>query len=379
MKSIVRIIRGLTVLRLAGLVSAGILVLAGPARVHAEISFYSSPGESETTFLQAIAGAELTLLGRESFPSVGSEQSGGTPGALLAPGVAAGSLFPTGSDTTLGLLFQTNSLGSNPSAPSPGGTLFAVGPTSESQRTWIGPNLASDSLDVIVDPPGYRGLSRAFSFAVRTTGGSSVAVRLYDNENTLLASVNFSSADLGRIGILSTNNALFRINMHAPGGYLDVAALDLYVGEGGSGSSAALTELIEEYFPGADPQTFEWTADHNGSGIATLAELAYGNDPAVWGGVRFQPEFVSGPDPLILTHPLDRTVDGVIDVEVEWSLDLVDWTSARPGVDGVTRVVESEAYRAASAGVSAVDRVRMSIPAVTGSPAFFRLRVRALP
>ncbi len=357
---------------------AGVMLLLATFRAGAEVTFYAGTDENENAFQQAAAAAELTLLGRESFPSVGEGQSGGTPGSLLAPGVPAGPLFPSGSNGTLGLLFQTNSLGGNPSSPSAGGTIFAVGPTSEEARTWIGPNLSTNSLDVFVDPPAYRSRARAMSFSVRTTAGAPVTVRLYDNDNTLLASETFNSGNLERIGVLSSSQHLFRVNVHAPGGYLDIADIDLYVSGEISEIPGSLGDLINRYFPGADLQSFDPAEDHNGSGLATLAELAFGNNPAVGGGSRFRVELESGPEPLVLTHPLDRAVDGILAVEVLWSTDLEAWSPIQPGVAGVTRAVDAEFYRAASNGgapVSAVDRVRITLPTGAEPSGFVRVRV----
>jgi hypothetical protein len=359
---------------------AGLMLLLGTLRGGADVAFFASADENENPFREAAAAAELMLLGRESFPSVGAEESGSTPGSLLAPGVQAGPLFPSGSNGTLGLLFQTNSLGDNPSAPSAGGTIFAVGPTADEVRAWIGPNLSTDSLDVFVDPPAYRARAQAMSFAVRTTAGAPVTVRLYDNENTLLASETFNSGNLERIGVLSSSQHLFRVNIHAPGGYLDVASIDLYVSGEISEVPGSLGDLITRYFPGADLQSFDPAEDHNGSGLATLAELAFGNNPAVAGAPRFRVELVSGPEPLILTHPLDRAVDGILAVEVAWSTDLHVWSPVQPGVAGVTREVETEAYRAAANGdepVSAVDRVRITIPTGAEPSGFVHVRVKA--
>ncbi len=365
--------------RVGAPVLTGLMLLLAAVRAGADVSFFASADESESAFQQAAAVAELTVLGRESFPAVGEGQSGSTPGPLLAPGVPSGPLFPSGSNVTLGLLFQTNVLGGNPSTPSAGGTIFAVGPTAEEARAWIGPNLSTNSLDVFVDPPAYRARAGAMSFAVRTTAGAPVTVRLYDNENTLLASETFNSGDLERIGILSSSQHLFRVNIHASGGYLDIAQIDLYVSGEISEIPGSLDNLILQYFPGVDLPSFDPTRDHNGSGLATLAELAFGNNPATGGGPRFRVALASGPEPLVLTHPLDRAVDGLLAVDVEWSTNLDEWSPVQPGVAGVTRVVEPEAYRAAANGadpVSAVDRVGITLPTGTARSGFVRVRVR---
>ncbi|MCC5808381.1 MAG: hypothetical protein JJU00_18785 [Opitutales bacterium] len=205
----------------AALLSAAAL----PAAV--VITDISEPA-AEAQFADAVDAAELVFIGRESFPSLGEGTSGTTTGAQLAPGVPAGTLFPSGSNTSLGLFFQTNSLGGNPAALNPGGTLYATGPFPGDSRAWLGPNLASNSLDIIVDPPAYRGQIHAFSFAVATTGGSPVVVRLYDSENNLQGSETLTLGDSSRTGIVLTGEPMFRVNVWAPTGFVDVGDLDLY-------------------------------------------------------------------------------------------------------------------------------------------------------
>ena len=182
----------------------------------------------EDTFLDSIATAGLNFIGRESFPSVGEGMFGTTPAAQVAPGVPAGPLFPTGTNPALGLFFQTNSLGGNPATLSPGGQLYAVGPLPADNRAWLGPDLSSNSLDIIIDPPAYRGQIQAFSFAVATTAGSPVVVRLYDNENNLQGSEILAVEESMRIGIVLSGDSLFRVNVWAPSGFVDVGQLDLY-------------------------------------------------------------------------------------------------------------------------------------------------------
>ncbi len=187
-----------------------------------------SDAAAEADFLAAVEAADQRFIGREAFPSLGEGVAGTTPGAQLAPGVPAGTLFPSGSNATLGLFFQSNALGGSPSTLSPGGTLYATGPFPGEDRAWLGPNLATNSLDIIIDPPAYRGQVNAFSFAVATTGGSPVVVRLYDNENTLRGSETFTIGDTTRLGIVLTGEPLFRVNVWAPTGFFDVGELDVY-------------------------------------------------------------------------------------------------------------------------------------------------------
>lgn len=208
-------------------ITAVILLSAAALPAAVVITDISDP-VAEAQFVDAVDAAELSFIGRESFPSLSEGVAGTTPGAQVAPGVPAGTLFPSGSNTSLGLFFQTNSLGGNPAALSPGGTLYATGPFPGDGRAWLGPNLASNSLDIIVDPPAYRGQIHAVSFAVTTTGGSPVVVRLYDNENNLQGSETLTVSDSSRTGIVLTGEPIFRVNVWAPTGFVDVGDLDLY-------------------------------------------------------------------------------------------------------------------------------------------------------
>ena len=187
-----------------------------------------SESAAEAEFLAIVDAADFGFIGREAFPSLDEGVTGTTPGAQVAPGVPAGTLFPSGTSIALGLFFQTNSLGGSPAALSPGGTLYAAGPLPGDDRAWLGPNLASNSLDIVIDPPAYRGQIHAFSFAVATTGGSDVVVRLYDNENNLRGSETLAVTDPARLGIVLAAEPLFRVNVWAPTGFVDVGELDLY-------------------------------------------------------------------------------------------------------------------------------------------------------
>lgn len=196
-----------------------------PLSASASINFYLN----EEAMDNAIAATSLTLLGRETFSSVGLNESGITSGSIIAPGVPAGDDFPNGSNPTLGLTFQTNSMGSNPATPSPGGVIYAYGPNEAGGKTFITPDLMTQSLDVFVDPPAYRGMALALSFAVAIDSGSSVIIKVFDNNNNLLSTQTYSSAGLERVGIVSSDEALFRINIDASSGSADIADVALYV------------------------------------------------------------------------------------------------------------------------------------------------------
>ena len=75
--------------------------------------------------------------------------------------------------------------------------------------------------------------------------------------------------------------------------------------------------------PPIDPR-----ADHNGSAWATLADLAFGNDPSVLTTERFGPgsgEITLAED--IFTYPLTPRALDLLSVEVLISHDLITWDS----------------------------------------------------
>ncbi len=163
-------------------------------------------------------------------------------------------------------------------------------------------------------------------------------------------------------------------------GYIGDAEATLVIEDEADSDATSLADLIEKYFPDADLETFDVTDDHNGSGLPTLAEFAFGNDPAAADGSIFRSATEKKDGTLTLIHPFDRAVEDIIIVQVEQSTDLGKWEVVVPGEDGVIREVEEEGFRAASGdgdeAVSAVDRIRVSIP-LSGDPSkFLRLRVR---
>lgn len=199
-----------------------------PLALESAVVFYSTIQGNEAQFDEAMDTAGATLLGRESFPDVGVGQSGVTPSHLIAPGLAAGPLFPSGTSTLLGLLFQTNNQTDDAATMSPGGSFYATGAIFTGDRTWLGTNFESDSIDIIIDPPDHRGQTRGMDFFARTTSNSDLMVRVYDNTNTLVSSFTFAQPDNDLIAIYSDSAPLFRINLHAPTGFVDVADVGLH-------------------------------------------------------------------------------------------------------------------------------------------------------
>jgi hypothetical protein len=195
----------------------------------AAVIYYPAVDPSAETFEDAVASAGLVFLGRESFADVGVGQAGITPTGLLAPELPAEPLFPNGTLALLGLLFQTNEDGEDVAAPNLGDVLYATGPIITGERTYLGPNVASDSLDIFIDPPSFRGQTFGFAFTATTTPGSTLQVKVLDNNNTVISSMSFTDVVDQRIGIISSADPLFRINIFATDGFFDVAELDVYV------------------------------------------------------------------------------------------------------------------------------------------------------
>ncbi len=206
-----------------------IVVVATPAASGYQIIIMNdAAGEQE--FQSAVQG--FAYLGREELAnySFAGEASLGSP--ALFPGVST-THFPGGSDAFLGITFQVNTLGGSPAALSPGGSLFAAGPgAGETGVVRIGPEDARHSMDLIFDPPEFRGMVRAVSFTVFQEGGEGGEVRLYNSENEL-RSYGFlpdsGPGEPGRIGIIAPEGeVLFRTNYWVPEGYGDATGMDLY-------------------------------------------------------------------------------------------------------------------------------------------------------
>lgn len=209
---------------LLALVVLPVILKADPS-----VSLHPFSTDNGEAFDTAIASIGFNFLGSESFSGIGFGQSGVTPGSLIAPGVPAGPFFPNGTSIPLGLLIQTNASGASPVTPNPGSTLYASGPVTPGGYPWLGPNLASESMDLIIDPPDHRGEARALAFNANTTNGSDLVVKVYDTANSLVAQQVFAQPDMQRFGLIASGGPLFRVNLFAPSGFLDVAEIDLYV------------------------------------------------------------------------------------------------------------------------------------------------------
>lgn len=137
----------------------------------------------------------------------------------------------------------------------------------------------------------------------------------------------------------------------------------------------SLEEWLALFFDEASPDQIDLSADANSSGWANLADLVFGNNPAILEANRFVPTIEEDDAFLVLSHPLDERALGLVDVHVEWSLDLVNWSAETMDLPGFTRIVETAAYRTADLSTqppqSRVDRITLRFQ--RSQPIFLRL------
>jgi hypothetical protein len=169
------------------------------------------------------------LLGSEEFAHATVPPGGADIGsAILAPGISV-THFPGGTNPALGITLQTNSLGASPVMLSFGGHLFA---SSADGAVQIGAGSAGDSLDLIFDPSGYRGLVRAVAFDAFQQGPNEARLRVYSSDLTLLADETVSGLGVEgtRIAVLAPEGeTIFRVNLWVPGGsWGDVGGIGVY-------------------------------------------------------------------------------------------------------------------------------------------------------
>ncbi len=217
-------------LAVAGLMAG---VWGGP-RAMADFQLFLLEDSEDTQLFQAgVAAAGAVLIGKETFsPSAlaaGQEQALTRP--VLAPGEPNGP-FPQGTNPVTGLILQTNQLGGAPVQTSTAGVLFASAPVPGGPDfTRVGPENQNMSLDVLVAPPGLAGMVRGMTFRAVIEGGDTAEIRVFDNQNNLLAFRTFSAeADEAMlIAVLAPLNETFlRLNLWAPTGYGDLGDLSVY-------------------------------------------------------------------------------------------------------------------------------------------------------
>ena len=145
-------------------------------------------------------------------------------------------------------------------------------------------------------------------------------------------------------------------------GYVDDIAFTVspFAGSG----RAPLTAFLRQYgLPVADP-----TLDSDGDGVSNLLEFVLGSNPIVPDAAGLpvaKYAVVGGVDSLVYTFYPATNLGGVTWV-VETSTDLVNWTTAANGVNGVTVAVSP--YNASA------NRAVVTIPRTAGNSLFARLR-----
>jgi len=215
---------------LSGLMAA---VWCSPLALAQYHLFLVEDAEDAQLLQEGVTAAGAVLIGIESFASstLAAGQGQALDRPVLAPGEANGP-FPQGTNPATGIILQTNQLGGEPAQPSPAGVLYASAPTSGGiDFTRVGPENPNMSLDVLVAPPNLAGMVRAVTFQAVIEGGNTAEVRVFDNQNNLLAFQTFS-AEAGEamlIAVLAPLNETFlRINLWAPSGYGDAGNFYLF-------------------------------------------------------------------------------------------------------------------------------------------------------
>jgi hypothetical protein len=215
------------VVRLLSCMMAGVLL--GPPLASA-VQFYDISQDGQAAFLDAV-GASF-FLGSETFESatVGDNQEVALDGPILAPGLANGP-FPEGTDVSLGITLQVNTLGGAPSSLNPGGLLFAIGSDVDNAGfIRVGPENAAHSLDILLEPPGFLGEVTGFRLSVFATTPTG-EIRVYNTNNDLLASqlVTGLGSEAREFGIVApANQVMFRVNFWSDGGWGEAGNLQMY-------------------------------------------------------------------------------------------------------------------------------------------------------
>ncbi|MCC5841052.1 MAG: S8 family serine peptidase [Opitutales bacterium] len=137
----------------------------------------------------------------------------------------------------------------------------------------------------------------------------------------------------------------------------------------------SLEEWLALFFGPAPPDGIDLSADANSSGWANLADLVFGNNPAIREADRFVPKLEEDDGFLVLSYPLDERSAGLVDAQLEWSFDLVTWSTETMDLPGFIRIVETGAYRNADLTPqppkSRVDRITLRFQHT--HPIFLRL------
>ena len=189
------------------------LVAAVPTAAVANISWYTD----KDVFAADAITAGYVWSGTETF----EENTAPDLGTMFDPleyGVANGAIWPTGLDEMMAV--QANTLGSNPSQPSPRGTEdglmivpYGIGLGNTSDLVFN--NIFADSLDLIFTP--YADYY-AVGFAPSTLFGlNELTVRAYKQDESLLGEASTTTSITGDVflGVIS-DVPIGRININSP-------------------------------------------------------------------------------------------------------------------------------------------------------------------
>lgn len=192
--------------------------------------FFFSGDPVDLRFSEFVAAANLYYLGRQSMPSPGIGDLQGVAASAIFPGIALLPLFPNGTLPELGITLQTNALGGNPEQRQAGGNFTVTGPIEAGGTASIGPAQITNSVDLLLEPPGFIGLVRAVSLRFIADTGDHAQIRLYDDDDILVDSRVLPISD-GRIGLFIEDGRIARINVFAEG-FFDLGEMDVFTAVG---------------------------------------------------------------------------------------------------------------------------------------------------
>lgn len=214
----------------------GFLAIGAASLAHAGLNMHTSQG----SFNAAVSG--YVFMGLENWDSgVGS---GTVPfNDSLLPGVANGPM-PFGTNASMGITVQSNTLGNNPTATSPGGAnglaFYSGGSTSVGgfihPSNQGGSNLPGSSFDIILStvgglvPKGID-LTPIYMRGLSTNNFNILNVRVYDSNNVFLGSIspsNVQDSQEGRyLGFdVTGSTTIGRINIAVDHSNQDMAGAD---------------------------------------------------------------------------------------------------------------------------------------------------------
>ena len=205
----------------------GNLIIADPPIT----SFFASATYDNPLFEDAIIENRYYLLGREIIPSPGELNEAILETSLIAPGQAAGPLWPTGTDPRLGLTVRSNTIHAGSNGFVTGGSLLVSVPSASTGPAFIGPVNPGDALDVLIDPPGLREEVRGISFVMSSDDGAEVFITLYDRNDTLIESIKVASGTRS-VGINTQDARISRLQIRASQGEIAIGEIGIHLARG---------------------------------------------------------------------------------------------------------------------------------------------------